>query len=298
MEKSQWLAVLICLLCVLVPEQGWTLTVRDQLHRRVEITREPQRIVSLAPSITECIFALGQGQKVVGTTLFSTYPPEARDLPKVGSYVHLDLERILGLNPDLCLATKDGNPIKIIERLERLGVPVYALDPRDFHSVMETVIELGKLLGARDRAEMVVRKMRQRLNRIQESQGQDWKRPRVFFQIGISPIISVGTQTFVHELIRLAGGINLAAGPTPYPHYTREEVLVLDPDIILINSMTGNTELAQRAREQWKQFPQLSAARDDTIYAVDSDLFNRPSPRLLSALEILFEIVNKQQGSN
>ena len=119
--------------------------VTDQLGRMVSLPDDPKRIVSLAPSITEIIYGLGQEHRLAGVTRFSDFPPEAAKLPKVGSFVQLDLERIVALKPDLCIATKDGNPRAVVERLESLQVPVYVVNPRDLDSVMETVIEIGVL---------------------------------------------------------------------------------------------------------------------------------------------------------
>ena len=121
------------------PTPGWAAQWVDEFGRKVNIPDDPKRIVSLAPSITEIIFALNQEGRLKGVTQFSDFPPEALKLPSVGSYVHLDLEKIVSLKPDLCIATKDGNPIKIIERLENLHIPIYVVNPKNLESVMKTI---------------------------------------------------------------------------------------------------------------------------------------------------------------
>ena len=120
-------------------------TVTDQLGRQVTVPDKPQRVVSLAPSITEIVFALNQGHRLQGVTTYSDFPPEALKLPRVGSYVHLDLEKIVSLKPDLCIAIKDGNPRLIAQRLESLRIPVYAVDPDNLKTIMKTVTEIGTL---------------------------------------------------------------------------------------------------------------------------------------------------------
>ena len=266
-------------------------TVVDELGRKVEVPGYPERIVALAPSLTECVFALGQGDRVVGVTRFSDHPPQAQSLPRVGSYVNLDLERIIALQPDLCLATKDGNPIRVIRQLEGLGVSVYALDPRDLEAVMQTLTKLGWMLQCEQEASEVVAGMEKDIEAVKERAQAVGTRPRVFFQIGISPIVSVGSNTFVHELITLAGGVNLAAGVKDYPRYSLEEVLVQDPDIIVINSMTKDDALLQETMAMWKQYPQIRAVKHSRVFTVNSDVFNRASPRLVDGLRILADLL-------
>lgn len=272
-------------------------TIMDELGREVEVPEHPERIVALAPSLTECVFALGQGDRVVGVTTFSNHPDQAQSLPRVGSYVNLDLERIVGLQPDLCLATKDGNPIRVIRQLEDLGVSVYALDPRDLEAVMQTLVKLGWMLQCEQKASRVVADMQQEIEAVQDRVQTSTNRPRVFFQIGISPIVSVGSNTFVHELITLAGGVNLAAGAKDYPRYSLEEVLVLDPDIMVINSMTKDSALLQETMAMWKQYPQIRAVKHNRVFTVNSDVFNRASPRLVNGLRILADLLLRPAGA-
>jgi len=290
-------AILAILTAVLWGQPVQARTIVDQLGRKVEVPEHPERIVALAPSLTECLFALGQGDRVVGVTRFSDHPEQARSLPKVGSYVNLDLEMIVGLKPDLCLATRDGNPVKVIRQLEALGVSVYALDPRDLEAVMRTVVTLGWILKCEHEASRVVADMEKKIQAVEERVQAVGTRPRVFFQIGISPIVSVGSNTFVHELITLAGGVNLAAGTRNYPRYSLEEVLVQDPDIIVINSMTRDDDLLRDTVEMWEQFPQIEAVKHDRIFAVNSDVFNRASPRLVKGLQILSDLLLSSESA-
>jgi len=264
---------------------------KDRLGRNVLLPDNPRRVVALAPNITEIIFALGLEKRLVGATRYSDYPAQALDLPRVGSYVNLDLEKIVALKPDLCIAIKDGNPKAVIDRLEDLKIPVYAVDPRNLDSVMDTVVSLGYLLNARQQADLLVRGMSFRVRRVKQALVNLPHRPRVFFQIGIAPIVSVGTNTFIHELIVLAGGQNLAAGAAPYPRYNWEQLLALAPEIVIITSMT-KAAVFEQVKAQWSQWPQIPAVREQRVYIENSDLFNRPSPRLVDALEVLARLIH------
>jgi iron complex transport system substrate-binding protein len=268
-----------------------TRSVADQTGRQVMVPGNPIRVASLAPSVTEIVFALGQGWRLKGATLFSDYPPESRDLPRIGSYARPDLEKIVALKPDLCLAVKDGNPKPVIDRLLSMGIPVYAMDPRSLKSVMESVLRVGELLGAEGKAQALVRDMHARIERVRTRTATAKRRPRVFFQLGNAPIISAGTNTFVHELINVAGGLNLARGPAAYPKFSLERVLTLSPEIILVSSMPGDAE-TEHALGQWRQWPAIPAVRDNKIFTVDADLFNRPTPRLVDGLEHLARLIH------
>jgi iron complex transport system substrate-binding protein len=268
-------------------------TVTDQLGRNVDVPGEPKRIVALAPSITEIIFQLNQANRLKGVTQFSNYPPQALALPKVGSYVRLDLERIVALDPDLCIGIKDGNPKEIVDRLESMKIPVYVVDPRNLDTVIETILEIGHLLNAAERANMLAETMANRLQRVIKIASQTEKRPRVFVQIGISPIISAGSKTFIHDLIIKAGGINVAAGSTAYPRYSREQVLALSPEIIIITSMARQAGF-EKVKRDWSRWPNLPAAQNQSIFLVDSDIFDRPSPRLMDGLELLVKLIHPE----
>lgn len=266
-------------------------TAEDQLGREIRVPDDPKRIIALAPSITEIIFALGQQDRLKGTTQFSNYPAEAAKLPKVGSYVRLDLERIVALNPDLCIAIKDGNPKGIIDRLQSLNIPVFAVNPRNLESMIQTIQKIGSLLNASQKANTLVKDMRSRIQKVDALVSRIDRRPRVFIQIGISPIISAGTNTFIHELIVRAGGINVAAGNRAYPHFSREQVLALAPDVLIITSMARSGAF-EKAKADWNRLSHMPAVREKRIYTVNSDVFDRPSPRLLDALEILTRLLH------
>jgi iron complex transport system substrate-binding protein len=293
LRKLALLWLLLPALCTGLPTRAAAGTVVDQLKRQVMVPDDPGRVISLAPSITEIVFALKQENRLKGVTRYSDYPAEAKKLPRVGSYVRLDIERIVALNPDLCIATKDGNPKVIIDRLASLNIPVYVVNPHDLDSILETILEIGAILNADHRAKTLTTSMRTRVQRVVSRVAQVNYRPRVFFQIGISPIVSAGTDTFIHELIEIAGGINLAEGRFAYPRFSREQVLALEPEVFIITSMARQAGFEQ-VKAGWRRWPSIPAVRDERIFIVDSDLFDRPSPRLVSGLELLTRLIHPE----
>ena len=294
MVCNRWIRILFFSgLLAFVPALSLAKTVIDQLSRQVHVPDRPQRIVAMAPSITEIIFALDLSDRLVGATQYSDYPSAAKKLPKVGSYVHLDVEKIVALSPDLCIAVKDGNPISVVRKLESVQIPVYAVDPRNLNAVMDTLLELGQLLDVDSRAEAVVSAMSHRIQQVKKRVVCADHTPGVFFQIGISPIVSVGTATFIHELIVLSKATNLAQGPTPYPRYSKEQVIGLGPDVMIITSMAREAVFDQ-VKAEWQQWRELPAVKNDRIYLVDSDVFDRASPRLVEGLEMLARLIHPQ----
>ena len=265
----------------------------DQVGRTLVVPENPVRIIALAPSITEIIFDLAQERRLVGVTQYSTHPSEAESLPTVGSYVRLDIEKIVALKPDLCLAIKDGNPKHIIDKIVSLGIPVYVIDPRNLLQIMDTITRLGSLLHAEQTAAELVSDMEKRIRKVQEQVKKGRHKPRVFFQIDAEPLFSAGTNTFIHELIELAGGINTAAGENPYPRYSWEDILLLQPEIVVISSMAGGLSPEYLIRS-WKQWNQLSAVNNDQVFVVDAELFDRPTPRLVEGLETIAAIIHPE----
>ncbi len=265
----------------------------DQVGREVTVPVPPQRIVSLIPSITEIVFALGAGDRLKGVTQYSNEPPDAAKLPKVGSYVQLDLEKIVSLRPDLCLAARDGNPKHMVDRIVALGIPVYTIDPRSLDEIMESITLLGQVLTEEEQAAAIVGEMREKVRAASQEAYRDGLRPRVFFQIDAAPIISAGSNTFIDQLIRQAGGINLAAGPVTYPRYSWEDILIMQPEIVVIASMAGGYS-DNELKAEWRRWPQVPAVRDNRLYVIKADMFDRPTPRLADGLQMLVDIFHPQ----
>jgi iron complex transport system substrate-binding protein len=265
----------------------------DPAGRTVAVPADPQRVVALAPSITEIVYALGRQDRLKGVSRFSDYPPAAEKLPKVGSYIQLDVERIVALAPDLCIGIKDGNPLAVVEQLDGLGVPVFAVNAVDMESTLKGIQAVGKVLNAEPRARAIVADMRRRIRRVAETAAGAASKPRVFVQIGVSPIVSVGNGTFINELITLAGGVNVAAGPNPYPRFSVEQVIALAPDVLVISSMARAT-VFERVKAGWMQWPAIPAVAHGAVFIAPTNIFDRPTPRLVDGLEQMARYIHPQ----
>lgn len=267
--------------------------VTDPVGRSVMVPSEPQRVIALAPSVTEVVFALGRQECLVGVTRFSDFPEAAKKLPKVGSYIHLDVERIVALQPDLCIGIKDGNPLAAVSQLNALDIPVFAIDPHGLDSVMESVTAIGGLVNAEETASRIIDVMQKRIDDVTSKVARAQYKPKVFFQIGVSPIVSVGSATFIHELIVLAGGTNVSAGGAAYPRFSKEQVIGMAPDVMVISSMARKAVFKQ-VKAEWEQWPAIPAVKSKSIFIAPTNLFDRPTPRLVEGLELLARLIHPE----
>jgi len=293
MPRYIHIILILAVTFLLLPGKILAGPVVDQVGRTLVVPENPTRVIALAPSITEIIYDLGQEERLVGVTQYSTYPPEAESLPRVGSYVRPDIEKIVALKPDLCLATKDGNPKHIVDKIVSLGIPVYVINPRNLVEIMDTITRIGSLLQAEKSASGLVSDMEERIERVQEQVKKGNHRPRVFFQIDAEPLFSAGTDTFIHELIEMAGGVNTAAGEISYPRYSWEDIIALQPEIVLISSMAGGLS-PEYLLKSWEKWDLLSAVKNDRIYVVNAELFDRPTPRLVDGLEVIAALIHPE----
>ncbi len=289
----------VCLFALFtMVEDGWAgsaqnVVVTDQLGRDVHIPQPPRRIVTLAPSITEIVFYLGLGDRVVGVTRFSNYPDEANLKPRVGSYTDLNVERIISLAPDLVLGTRDGNQPGSVRLMEQAGLTVFILDTKDLDQVIETIVTVGRLCSISNKAIRMAGDLEHRIERLRQKV-QSHPKPRVFFQINPRPIMSINKETFLHDLISLAGGRNIAAEATiKYPRISIEEVIQRKPEVIIVAGMKQGRSL-EEARRRWLEFPLIPAVKNGRVHLIDSDLTNRPSPRIVQGLETMARLIHPE----
>jgi iron complex transport system substrate-binding protein len=293
-HRVLWILLVLGLMPVVVSAGSQAeRTLVDPVGRTVHAPVDPQRVVALAPSITEIVYALGRQDRLQGVSRFSDFPPAALKLPKVGSYTQLDVERIVALMPDLCIGIKDGNPLAVVEQLDSLGIPVFAVNAVDMLSTMKSIQAVGDMLNAGSRAREIVADMRRRIRQVAETANRATAKPRVFVQIGISPIVSVGNGTFINELITLAGGVNVAAGPNPYPRFSMEQVIALAPDVLVISSMARAT-VFEEVKADWMQWPAIPAVAKRAVFIAPTNIFDRPTPRLVDGLEQMARYIHPQ----
>jgi iron complex transport system substrate-binding protein len=280
----------ILLLWVSFPQAA---TFTDGLGRIITLKTPPRRIVTLAPSLTEILYYLGLGDRVVGVTQFSNYPPEVAEKPRVGSYVHLNVEKILSLKPDLAVGTMDGNEAGAVGMLEQAGIPVYVVNPRNVADAIRTVATLGEICGVATRGREMSGSLHARVRRVSEKI-RPLRRPLVFLQINVKPIMTVNSHTIHHDVIRLAGGENMTASePITYPRVSLEEVVRREPEVLIISSMERGGRF-ERARRAWMAWTHIPAVRSGRVHLVESDLLDRPSPRIVQGLETLARLIHPE----
>jgi iron complex transport system substrate-binding protein len=258
----------------------------DEIGRKVQVPREAERIVSLAPNLTEIVFALGNGNRLAGDTDFCDYPAEAAGKPHVGGPVNPNLEEIVALMPDLVLASKSINRRETADALDRIGVPVYITDPHSVEEMVLSVEHIGRAMGAQKSAAALAEDLRARLS------GLDRRlvgaAPRgVLFVVWTDPLISIGQDTFIADALRRAGGRSVVEAKAEWPHISLEEIVRLQPEfLVFANAHAADTKHdidELRTRPGWKN---LEAMQRGNVIVV-SDAINRPAPRLVDAIEQL-----------
>jgi iron complex transport system substrate-binding protein len=263
--------------------------VTDDAGRRVSIPASVRRIVSLAPNLTEIVYALGAQDLLAGVTEFCDFPAEAKQKPRIGGAVNPSLEHIVALKPDLVLATKSLNRKETVDSLEQLGVPVYTSAANTVDEVLESIRRIANIVGARDSGEALAAQLRVRLNALQKR--LEGRAPRrVLFIVWADPLISIGKQTFLADALRWAGAESVVDVPQEWPRLSMEEVVRLQPDVLVFadSHSEGPEKAAARARELaslpgWRI---LDAVRGRRVVMI-SDAINRPAPRLVDAIEEL-----------
>jgi iron complex transport system substrate-binding protein len=267
------------------PAPAFPVTVTDDDGQAVTIEREPQRLITLAPSNTEIVYALGIGDRLVAVSDYSDYPPEAATRPKVG-YIRVDIERVIGYNPDLVLAT-GAQRQQVTPQLRQRGLKVITLDPKNLENVFDNILLVGRATGQTAAAEKLVADLKARVKQIESRVRQAGTRPRVFFELDKS-LFTVGPGSFIHDLIVRAGGENIAGdADRPYPQLSLEVLLQRDPEVIIITDIGqygGETPESVRARPGWQS---VSAVRNNRVVPINPDLVNRPGPRIVDGFEAI-----------
>jgi len=268
----------------------------DDLGRLVAINGTPQRIISLAPSNTEILFALGLGDKVVGVTDWCDYPPEALEKEKVMGYSTPNIEKIIALYPDLILAGY-GNPIEIVNTLDGLGLTVFGIKTTDLDDLLNDIKTVGEITDKEVEAQALTSEMAIEIQAVTDQTEELEQRPKVFYIVGHEPSLwTAGSGTFIHELIEKGGGVNICQNITGYAEITLEYVLARDPEIIIAGEWSY--DWAMNATE----LAGTNASQTDRIFTCDDDLVQRPGPRLVEGLEwfahfIHPEIFEEPEGS-
>jgi iron complex transport system substrate-binding protein len=253
----------------------------DDLGRLVAINGTPQRIISLAPSNTEILFALGLGNKVVGVTDWCDYPPEVLEKEKVGDYNTPNIETILALNSDLILAGY-GNTMEVINSLDELGLTVFGIKTTDLNDLLNDIKRVGEITDKEVEAQELTSEMELKIQTVTDETGELEELPKVFYIVWggeEGALWTVGSETFIHELVEKGGGVNICQNLTGYTTISIEEVVARNPEVIITSELSY--DWARNATE----LASTDASQTGRIFTCDDNLVQRPSPRIVEGLE-------------
>ncbi len=271
--------------------------VTDTFGRTLNLSKTPTRIVSLAPSITETLFALGLDQEIVGVTTFCNYPPQAKMKPKVGGLTTPSLETLVAMKPDLIIGVKGLHKIELAAELDRLGIPLYISDPSTVKQVLQEIRVIGRLVGKAKAGKQLSQTMKKQIETI-EAKVQGQPRPTVLYVLWDDPLMTVGPGSFIEELIRISGGKGIVPQGRPaYSQLNMEKVLAEDPEVVIFASEMGDATV-EAERQRWLRWTTLRAVKERRLYTVDSDLLHRPGPRLVEGLSALAKLIHPELFSH
>jgi len=284
--KSAIAMTVVATALLAAPSAQAAVSVVDDAGQTITLAQPARRVVSLAPHVTEMIFAAGGGDRIVGTVHYSDYPPQARDIPRVGDNKALDLERIAALKPDLIVVWRHGNAQKQTDRLRALGLPLFYSEPRKLASIPENLEKLGTLLGTETTARRAADNFRQQVETLRKTYAT---RPpvTVFYQVWQQPLMTLNGQHLVSDMLALCGGRNLFGAETPLvPTVSVEAVVAGNPEAMLTAGM-GATRSDQPLPDyaMWQRWKQITAVARNNLFVIDGDLVNRAGPRVVQGIE-------------
>lgn len=273
--------VLFCLLVGLVHFECLAIEVTDDTGRVIRLQRPAQRVITLAPHLTEMMYAINAGDKIVATVSYSDYPEQARQIPRLGSYENVKIEAILAYQPDLILAWNSGNNLEQLAEMERFGLTVYRDHPKTIQDVAKTLRKIGILTGSPG-TNTVVSAFIDKLASLKE-QYKNRKPVSVFYQFWDNPIYTINGQHYITDVLKICGLENVFSDLTQLSTtVNREAVIKYNPDMIIAAGMGGvHTDWI----EKWKKWPEITAVRLNNLYTINPDLLHRHTPRMLIAAE-------------
>jgi len=285
------------LLAVLaLPSCGLAWSVTDQGGRTLSLAAPPRRIVSLVPSVTETLYAIGAQDLLVGVTDFCDYPPAARSKPSVGGMLAPSLETIVALKPDLVVVTTAGNREETFVQLERLRIPIYVVNPARVVDVLDLIARLGVVTGHESAASRLIASLDTRIKAV-TARVRPLGRPRVLYVLWPDPLIVPGRGALVAELLALAGADLVTADlAEAYPRMSLEAAIARAPDVIILAS--HGSEQGRLARDKWERFSQLPAVKAGRLHTTDGSLLHRYGPRMVDGLERLARLLHPEVGSD
>lgn len=262
--------------------QATTREVTDEAGRKVRISQRVERVVSLAPNLTEIVYAVGAGNRLVGNTTFCNYPAEALSVAKVGDTMQPNIESIIALRPQLVLVSTASQLEAFTKQMQQQNIPVYITDPHDLEGVFHTIQTLGDILGEGKRASDVVVELRSRAEAVNTAVKS--REPiKVFYQASAKPLYTAGRDSFITDIIKRAGGKSVTADVAgAWPKYSDESALASEPDAIIMASFDSMNRDGMVVADSLRNSP---AAKNGRVYGINGDFLSRPGPRIVNGLE-------------
>lgn len=302
MQKKSIIIILLIMIFVLTACQntaedmdkqvGDSLKLIDMNGKPIELGNLPKRIVSLSPSNTEIVFALGAGSKLVGVTSFCDYPNEALSIEKIGDFEGPNIEMIKKVQPDVILA---GVYIQedIVIALENLGIPVITTEASDFKGIYDSITLIGKLVDREDKAEEIINDMKKTIDDI-KSKTKDLNMPNVFYVAWFEPLITAGQGTFINDVIEISGAKNIAEGVEGWTEYSAEELIKQNPDMVIAALHANNEGISKEDLLDSSILKNLECVKSGNIYIMkDDNLISRPAPRIVEAVKEMTNAIHK-----
>lgn len=292
MFNAKHIAILTSLVSsVLLPSIAFSsVSVIDDEKNKIELTNPALRIISLAPHITESLFAAGAGDKIIGAVSYSDYPEAAKKIPRVGGYPSLDLEKIISLKPDLVIAWASGNNKAQVDKLRAFGINVFMSEPRYPEDIAKTIRRFG-VLAATNKVAMKASGDFLKHYHSLHKRFSNKKKVKVFYQIWNKPIMTISGGHLISKVIELCGGENVFANlSTLTPRISLEPVLASKSEVIISGGMG---KARPEWLDEWKSWPELPAVKNGQLYFIDPALMQRVGPRILQGADKLCELLDK-----
>lgn len=268
-----------------------SIIIKDSDGTDVTIAKKPERIISLVPSSTEILYALGLGEKIVGVTTYDDYPEEVKSIEKIGD-LKVNTEKVVSLNPDLIIANSLNGDAT--ERLRSLGLTVLVVNAKTFNDVFTNIEMIGKATGTSNQAAELIASMKkdvEEIKKVVKDVPQD-KKPKVWIEIN-EELFTAGKGTFIHEIVEMAGGVNIAADLEGWKQLSEEQIILRNPDVILNTYSHTNSNAVKQIKERAK-WQQMNALKNGKVFDVDSNKMSRPSPRITQGLKEVAKILHPE----
>ncbi|HEX3145051.1 MAG TPA: cobalamin-binding protein [Pyrinomonadaceae bacterium] len=258
--------------------------VTDEAGRRVRIPQKIDRIVSLAPNLTEIVYAVGAGEQLVGDTEYCDYPPQAKNVAKIGDTLHPSIERIIALKPQIVLVSTASQLESFTKQLDEQHIAVYVTEPQNLDDALKSIQTLGDALNHHDKATTLVDELRRRSSAV-ENAVKASQPVKVFYQVSGEPLYTIGRESYLTDLVRRAGGVSVTADvPGAFPRFSDEAALALRPDAVILSTGGSMGEANATIAPSLKNSP---AVLNNRVYRINGDLLSRPGPRLVDGLEAI-----------